>query len=344
MRKMEFTRREWLQVSALSAIGLVGCATATRIRENDEIGETGSGGKMSDYDVVVIGGGPAGSAAALMLGRGNRRVLLVDAGVPRNAAAVRINGFVTRDGVTPAEFRRVAREQLTKYAVTFEGRWVREVRGESGNFEVVFDDGVVACRRVILCVGMVDELPDLPGFRELWGAGIFQCPYCHGWELKDEPWGFWASSPEMATHAVLATGWTKDVVVFTDRRFELAPETRASLTQRGIRVETRRLEAFVSNRDGGAPTLAAVELEDGVRVPCKGLMARPPQRQTKLVTGLGLTLDEMGLVAVDMMGKTSRAGIYAAGDLSTMMQSALGAAAAGQRAAAALNHELVMAG
>jgi len=339
----KLTRREWLQASALSALGVAGCATGTVGRTKNEVGMK-NGDEMADYDVVIIGGGPAGSAAALMLGRGNRKVLLVDAGVPRNAAAVHINGFVTRDGVTPAEFRRVAREQLTKYAVTYENRWVHEVRGESGDFEVVFADGVVGCRRVILTVGMVDELPDLPGFRELWGAGIFQCPYCHGWELKGGPWGYWASSPELAAHAAIATAWTREVVVFTDGRFELPSDTRASLTQRGIRIETRRLRRFVSSDDGGSPTLAAVELEDGVRVACKGLMARPPQRQTKLVAGMGLALDEMGLVTVDMMGKTSRAGIYAAGDLSTMMQSALGAAAGGQRAAAALNHELVMAG
>jgi thioredoxin reductase len=148
----------------------------------------------------------------------------------------------------------------------------------------------------------------------------------------------------MAAHAAIATGWTKDVVVFTDGRFELPTETRAALTQRGIRIDTRRLKGFVSSEDGGARTLAAVELEDGVRLPCKGLMARPPQHQTKLVAGMQLALDDMGLVSVDPMGKTSRAGIYAAGDLCSMMQSALGAAAAGQRAAAALNHELVTAG
>jgi len=299
---------------------------------------------MVDYDVVVIGGGPSGHAAALMLGRGNRRVLLVDAGAPRNAAASHINGFVTRDGVSPNEFRRVAREQLAKYAVTFQERWAHEVRGESGNFEVVFGDGVITTRRVIVCVGMVDELPDLPGFRGLWGAGIFQCPYCHGWELKDAPWGFWASSPEMATHALLATGWTKDVVVFTDGRYALPAEASVLFAQRGIRVETRRLKGFVSREEGGASTLAAVELEDGERIACVGLMARPPQRQTKLVAEMGLATDEMGLVVVDSMGKTSRAGVFAAGDLCTLIQSALGAAAAGQRAAAMLNNELLMNG
>jgi thioredoxin reductase len=188
---------------------------------------------------------------------------------------------------------------------------------------------------------MIDEMLPLAGFRELWGRSIFQCPYCHGWEVQDRRWGYLAL-PTSASHlprfALQARGWTRDLVVFTGGAFELAPETRAPLEAAGIRVETAPVSRLVTQED----RLAGVELATGTTVPCDVLFAHPPQHQVALVRSLGVALDEEGYVqTIDPMAcETSVSGIYAAGDLTTRMQGAMFGAAAGTRAAAAINAEL----
>lgn len=297
------------------------------------------------YDVVVIGGGPAGLSAALMLARGCKRVLLCDAGPARNAAAHEVHGFVTQDGVSPAEFRRTARTQLARYpGVEIREERVLSIDGERGQFQVTLPSGAVGARRILLCVGMIDEIPALPGFRELWGRAIFLCPYCHGWEVRDLRFGYLAPSPQWLEWALFLKGWTREVRLFTSGLFEVPEETRAKLAQGGVSVEERPIRRLISRADqeSGATPLEAIELADGALIPCDVLFARPPQRQVPLVHELGLDLDEQGFVRVDPQRQTSRPGIYAAGDLITMMQGAVMAAAAGAVAAAMLNHELTV--
>ena len=292
------------------------------------------------YDVVIIGGGPAGLSAALTLGRGRKRVLLCDAGPRRNAAAVNVNGFVTRDGITPNEFRRTAREQLGKYPnVQVRDVGIEAISGDVGAFEVSLSDGRVTARRVILATGMVDQVPDIEGFRALWGSGIFQCPYCHGWEVQDRRFGYLAGSPEMLGFGLLLRGWTSSVTVFTSGAFPVPSEQREPLTRAGVTVEERAITQLV----GSEGHLAQLSFADGPPVSLDVLFAHPPQRQVSLVSALGLTLDAQGFVQVhELHRETSRRGIYAAGDLTTRGQSAVLAAASGMMAAAALNHELTV--
>jgi thioredoxin reductase len=294
------------------------------------------------YDVVIIGAGPGGLAAALTLGRARKRVLLCDAGPRRNALAEHLQNFVTRDGTPPAEFRRIAREQL----VTYPGVEVRDIRvdsvtGSRGAFQVGLGTGVVEARRVLLCMGMIDELLPLEGFSELWGHSIFQCPYCHGWEVQDRPWGYLgraADANHLVPFALMARGWTRDLVVFTGG-FEVAPDARATLEAAGIRIETEPLARLVRAEQ----RLEAIELANGARVACEVLFTHPPQRQVELVVALDIALDDDGYVRVDPMKReTSVPGIYAAGDLTTRMQGAIFAASMGAHAAAAINAELAM--
>lgn len=291
------------------------------------------------YDTVIVGGGPAGLTAALVLGRARRRVLLCDGETPRNARAAHVHGFVTRDGTPPAEFRRIAREQLAPYtSVKVRDESVVAIDGEHGAFTVRLADGdVVEARRVILAVGMVDELPAMLGFRELWGTSIVLCPYCHGWESRDGAFGCLVPSAAWLDWPLMLRAWTRDVTVFTAGAFEVPQESRDRLANSGIALETRPVRRIVGD-DG---QIRAIELEDGDAVRCDLLFARPQQRQTAIVESLGLELDDLGFVRVDEQRRTSRPGIYAAGDLTTMMQGALFAAAAGSLAAAMLNHELV---
>jgi thioredoxin reductase len=291
-------------------------------------------------DVVIVGGGPAGLSAALTLGRARRRVLLSDGGPRRNAAAEHIHGFVTRDGTTPADFRRIGRQQLEPYGgVEARDAGIEAIGGQRGAFEVRLATGeVVTARRILLCTGMIDELPEIEGFQALWGRGIFICPYCHGWEVQDRAWGFLAPSADALDFALLLRAWASDLVVLTDGRYAVPAEARARLQAARVRIDERPIARLVG-RDG---QLERVELRDGDRLPLAVLFARPPQRQVAIVQSLGLALDGGGYLQLNEQGQTSIPGIYAAGDLVTPVQGAILAAASAMRAAALLNHELMV--
>jgi thioredoxin reductase len=320
--------------------------------------------QQTTYDVAIVGGGPAGLAAALTLGRSRKRVLLCDAGPRRNAAAVQVHNFVTRDGITPAEFRRIGRQQLEPYAnVDARDAGVREITGERGAFKVRLDGdsdadaNTVLARRVLLCTGLIDEPPAIEGIRELWGTSIFQCPYCHGWEVQDQRFAYLAASAEMMQQfAVLLRGWTSDVVVLTGGAFEVPPEARAIVTSSGVRIEERAVARLIASEDrgdashhdvsggaGGGKRLAAIEFTNGDALERDALFLHPAQRQVEVVRALGVALDAKGFVQVDEMTReTSVPGIYAAGDLTATAQSAILGAAAGMRAAATVNHALTL--
>lgn len=294
-----------------------------------------------NYDIVIVGGGPGGLSGALALGRARKKVLVCDAGPRRNAAAVEMHNFVTRDGIAPQEFRRLAREQLQQYTtVEIRDVSVERVTGEKNAFTVQLGEGEVTARRVLLTTGMIDTRLDLPGIERHWGHGVVQCPYCHGWESRDRPWGF-VLTPQTAAHAMpfamQLLGWSRDVTVFTNGT-EIDADSLAPLQRAGLKLETRKV-ARLSDTEH----LEFIELDGGARVPCELLFAHPPQKQVPLVTRLGLALDEHGFVKTDPMKKeTSVPGIYAAGDLCTQMQAAVWAAANGMVAAAMMNMELSM--
>jgi thioredoxin reductase len=239
--------------------------------------------------------------------------------------------------------RRIAREQLAKYPrVEVRDAYVESITGTRGAFRATVTGGVVEARRVLLCTGMIDEMPPIDGFGELWGKSIFQCPYCHGWEVQERKWGYLARASEpghLVPFCGMARGWTRDVVAFTNDAFEVPAEDRERLRAAGVRLETAPVKRLVA-REGG---LEAVELSDGKVVPCEAMFTHPPQRQVDLVRSLNLELDEAGYVRVDPMSyATSIPGIHAAGDLTTRIQGAVLSAAAASRAAAGINVELTM--
>jgi thioredoxin reductase len=293
------------------------------------------------FDVVIVGGGPAGLAAALTLGRARKRVLLCDSGLRRNAGAIHVQNFVTRDGTPPQEFRDIGRRQLLAYpSVEVRDVRVASIDGTRGAFQVALDGGVVEARRVLLCTGMIDELLPIEGFRELWSRAIFQCPYCHGWEIQDRRWAYLGRAAEaghLLPFTLMLRGWTNDVVAFTGGEFEVPEDARATLSTAGIRLETAPVARLVAR----GHALTGIELSDGTRVACDALFTHPPQRHVDLIRQLDLALDEHGFVRIDPMRReTSVPGIYAAGDLTTRMQAAIHAAAAGTHAASMINVEL----
>jgi thioredoxin reductase len=292
------------------------------------------------YDVVIVGGGPGGLSAALALGRARKRVLVVDSGVRRNQAATHIHNFVTRDGTPPDEFRAIGREQLVAYpSVEVRDALVSSIDGQRGAFRVAVSETFVAARRVLLCTGMVDDLLPIDGFRELWGSAIFQCPYCHGWEIREQRWAYLATAIDRLPFALLMRGWTRDVVVLTNAALTVPDEMQVMLEAAAVRVETRPIGRLVTQGE----RLAGIELGDGSVVAADALFAHPPQRQVDLVRTLGVALDADGFVQTDPMTReTSLPGVYAAGDLTWRMQGAMFAAAAGTQAGTTINHELTV--
>ncbi len=301
--------------------------------------------KMVDtYDVVVIGGGAAGLSGALTLVRSRRSVLVIDAGEPRNAPAAGVHGLISRDGVSPATLLEVGRSEVRGYGGhVVEGRASSATRDADG-FGVTIDDSrVVTARRLLVATGLVDELPHVPGVRELWGRDVLHCPYCHGWEVRDQAVGVLASGP-MAVHgALLFRQLTADLVLFTHTAPALTDEQAEQLAARGIRVVTGVVDSLEVVDD----RLAGVRLQDGTVVARQALVVMPRfVARSEVLASLGLrpTPHPLGVgesVAADATGLTNVPGVWVAGNVTDLSGGIVAAAAAGVIAAAALNADLI---
>jgi thioredoxin reductase len=287
-------------------------------------------------DVAIIGGGPAGLSAALVLGRARRRVVVVDAGTPRNAPAAHMQGFLSRDGMSPADLLQAARAEVRGYGVEIvEDRVVKATAG----FALWLAGGRnVKARQVLLATGAVDVLPDVPGVRERWGRDFLHCPYCHGWEVRDQPVGVLASGPGSVEHAHLLRQWTDDVVLFTHAHAVTGDE-RATLEARGIAIVDGPVERLVVTDD----RLQAVHLVDGRTIPRAALFIRPALRAHAdgLATDLGCEMLAGGLVRVDAHGRTTVPGAWAAGNATNPRAQVITAAGEGSAVAIAINTALV---
>ncbi len=185
------------------------------------------------YDVVVVGGGAAGLSAALVLGRARRRVAVVDAGAPRNAPAAHMQGFLSRDGMPPADLLAAGRREVAGYGVDLVED---QVVGIEASFYVRLGGGaVLRARRILITTGVVDELPDIPGVHERWGRDLLHCPYCHGWEVRDQALGVLGTQPGSVQHAQLVRQWSDDVVFFL-HTYDLTSAERLQLEARGIQI------------------------------------------------------------------------------------------------------------
>ena len=299
------------------------------------------------YDAVVVGAGAAGLSAALVLGRSRRRVLVLDGGQPRNAPSSGVHYFLTRDGTPPVELLRIAREQLEPYAGV-EVRKALAVRADrsGADFQIALEDGsTVGTRRILLATGVHDELPERPGFRELWGRGIFHCPYCHGWEVRDRPLAVLAPAQGAVEYSALIRNWSRDLVVLTDGAPNLDAPSRSRLDALGVPVKEERISRL---EDDGVGGLRRIFFEDGSEIEREGLFYAPPQRQrSDLAKALGCETEAMGPIPEVVKSdptthETTVEGVFVAGDAGTMKQGAIMAASSGAVAAASLNHSLVL--
>jgi thioredoxin reductase len=298
------------------------------------------------YDVVVAGGGPAGLNAALILGRVRRRVLLADSGQPRNAPAGAVHGFLSRDGADPAELRAIAREQLAAYpAVRLLDAAVESATGAGDEFEVTLGGGEPArARRLLLATGVTDELPAVKGLARLWGRGVYHCPYCHGWEVRDQPVAVIGGDDTAAHLALNLARLGCDVVLCADGPLAVGEVVASALQAGGIRV----CEDLVLGVDGEPDRYVRLDLSPGWILERRAVFVHPVFRQrSDLAAQLGCTFLEDGAVQVSELGQTTIPGVYAAGDLCrtpampTSAAQVVMAAAAGARAAVIIDQEML---
>ena len=289
------------------------------------------------FDVAIVGGGAAGLSAALVLGRARRRVVVVDAGEPRNAAARHMHGFISRDGTPPAELLVLARSEAVAYGVAF-------VPGRVAAVEPAFAVHVVRgrslhARRLLIATGATDKLPEIAGARERWGRDFLHCPYCHGWEVRDQPLGVIGTGNGSVDYAHLLRQWTDDLVYFTHTH-EIDGAERAQLEARGIGVVDGEVRELIVEDD----RLAGVALGDDRVVRRSALFIRPDMRPRLdgLVADLGLDVDELGFVRVDSTGRTTANGVWAAGNVANPRAQVVTAAGEGSAAAIAINADLVL--
>lgn len=304
---------------------------------------------MSDYDVVIIGGGPAGLAAAVTLGRARRDVLVFDAGAPRNAPATQVHSYLGHEGIDPRELLAIGRSEVEQYGGTIRsGTVVRVERVTESALRVTMSDGTtVGARRVLVATGVVDELPDIPGLADRWGRDVLHCAYCHGWEVRDRAIGLIAGGVASLHQAQLWRQWSDEVILFTNESVELTADQRAELAARQIAVVPGQVTGIETTDD----ELSGIRVGDRV-IGVQAAVVFPVSvaKVDDLLAELDLKTEEKDmegqvvgatLPADPQVGATAVPGVWAAGNVRGHRAQAIDAAAQGGLAGAMINIDLV---
>ncbi|TCU81715.1 thioredoxin reductase (NADPH) [Curtobacterium sp. PhB42] len=307
------------------------------------------------YDVIVIGGAAAGLSAALALGRSRRSVLVVDAGEPRNAPSAGAHNYLGREGVAPAELSAIGRGEVAAYGVEVTAGRIVAASATTGDgtdpvgFSVTLDPGtVVTARRLVVASGAVDVLPQVPGLAEQWGRGVVHCPFCHGWEIRDQRIGVLVTTPNGVHHALMFRALSEHVTAFVTDPALVDDTALAGLRARGIEVVDDTVTQVLSSEG----TLTGVTLGSGEVVELDALAAASTaEASVDFLSGLGLVATDQFMgdfryasaLTVDPAGQTSVRGVYAAGNVAAPMATVIASAAAGVQAGAAAHGDLVQA-
>jgi thioredoxin reductase len=298
----------------------------------------------SNFDALIIGGGPAGLSGAIALGRARRSVAVIDSGEPRNAPAHAVHNFLTRDGTSPAELRRLGREEAEAFGVALVDAGANGVQRTDDGFAVTLSTGAVLTgRRLLVTTGLVDELPEVEGLRERWGRDALHCPYCHGWEVRDRVIGVLASGPRALHQALLFRQWSPNISLLLNGQDLPGAEQLELLAARGIDIVEGRVERLVVEDDA----LVGVALAGGGVRPLEALVVGAPVTvRAGLLVDLGLELAEhpMGVglhVATDANGATALPGVWAAGNVTNLAGQVITSAAEGLWAGAQINASLI---
>ncbi|MCS0789332.1 NAD(P)/FAD-dependent oxidoreductase [Cytobacillus firmus] len=292
-------------------------------------------------DCVIIGGGPSGLNASLVLGRARKKVILFDENKPRNAVTNESHGFITRDGIKPSEFKRIAREDLMNYPdITMENQRVIDIKKENDDFMVRAEDGrSFRSRKVLLATGLKDELPAIEGLHQFYGKTLFSCPFCDGWELRDRPLVLISEDNRAFHMAKMISNWSNDLAVCTNGNVIFSEEQKEILIRKQIKVFDDEIAAL----EGESGSLAKIKFRNGNELfRAGGFVTTGLTQASPFAEVLGCKMNNMGGIETDTLGRTNIEGVYASGDNSILAPSQLIiAASAGSKAAIGIVHDLV---
>ncbi|HEU4552409.1 MAG TPA: NAD(P)/FAD-dependent oxidoreductase [Chitinophaga sp.] len=291
------------------------------------------------FDVIIIGGSNAGLSAAMALGRSLRQVLIIDSGEPCNRQTPHSHNFLTHDGSAPAEIAAIGLQQVLAYPTVqlLQGLVTTAAKHDNGFIVTTAAGGQYTAGKLLLATGMKDIMPDIPGFAACWGISVLHCPYCHGYEVRNQPTGILANGDMAFEFCKLIRHWTPQLTLFTNGPSTLGAEQTAQLTAWDIRITASPVTGIVHEKG----YLQHLVQENGSTPALTALYARPALQQREVVLQLGCGLNEHGFITVNDFQETTIPGVYAAGDNTTMFRAVSIAVAAGTKAGAIINKVLI---
>lgn len=296
--------------------------------------------KQKDFEVIIIGGSYSGLSASMSLGRSLRQVLVIDSGLPCNRQTPHSHNFITQDGEKPAVISAKAKLQVELYKTVqfYNGLAIRAQKIENG-FEVSTESGeIFTSRKILFASGVKDLLPEIKDFADCWGISVLHCPYCHGYEVKNEKTAIIANGEMAFEYAKLISNWTKDLRLCTNGKSVLTLEQTQILKEKGISIFEDEIDSFEHNEG----YVSNIVFRNKEKIEVKAIYSKPPfEQHCSLPADLGCDINEQGLVKVDAMQKTNVPGIYASGDCTTQMRSVAIAVSTGSFAGAVINKDLI---
>jgi thioredoxin reductase len=294
---------------------------------------------MVVYDVIIVGGGPAGLNAAVVLGRCRRNVLLFDSGTQRNRMSHGMHNFLTRDDILPSEFLKICYGEIKKYGIELINKKVTNARKNKDDlFAVTDENGVMhLSKKLLIATGLVDKIPDVPGLKEMYGKSVYHCPYCDGWEVRDKKIGVYAKTINGAELALSLKTWSSHIKLYTDGGEKLKKSESKTLAHHNIEVNTTK----ISKVEGNAGQIERILFENGNEEDCEAIFfVNGFTQQCDLVDVFGCELSKKGVVITDKTQQTNTPGLYVAGDADKDMHFVIVAAAEGAKAGVCINKEL----
>lgn len=295
---------------------------------------------MNVYDVIIIGGGPAGLTAAVVLGRCRRKVLLFDHGKQRNRHSHGMHNFLTRDGISPSDFLKITHRELKKYGVKSLRVEVKEAKKSAGEtFKVKDARGkTYHSKKLILATGLTDRLPEVKGTKKFYGKSLFHCPYCDGWETSNKIIGVYAKSKGGIALALTLTLWSKKITLYTDGKKYIRKKDKELMAKKNIKVVPDTIRSF----EGSRGQIKNIVFENGKKIFCDAIFfSNGYDIQCNLVESLGCNIDKNKVALTNKTQQTNIPGLYIIGDASKDMHFVVVAAAEGAKAAVYINQELL---